>query len=114
MSLSIVIRSESRIGTQLIMLAARAPAAEQCHPCHIGFDLGNLDPVVAVHRRLHDARDIRPAMLAVARRNIATPPSAFANADTSLAISIFLLSSFLSTAGEALYSSDMLSLMLPE
>ncbi len=35
--------------------AARAHAAKQCDPCHVGFDLGNLDAVVGVNRRLHDA-----------------------------------------------------------
>ena len=35
--------------------AARAHAAEQCHPCHVGFDLWNLDPIVAVNRSLRDA-----------------------------------------------------------
>ena len=35
--------------------AARAQAAEQCHPCHVRFDLRYLNPIVAVNRRLHHA-----------------------------------------------------------
>ena len=53
--------------------AARADAAVQYHARHVGLDLGNLDPVVGASRPLRDARDIRPAMLAVTRRNIAMP-----------------------------------------
>jgi len=61
-----------RIGFEPLC-AARADTTVQDDPCDVGFDLGQFDPVVALHHRLRRDRDIGLAVLAVGCHHIASP-----------------------------------------